>query len=73
MIYLLVMEGGSKHGDKHFDRILGIGIPDLLMKLMYCPGFLKNENYVVIINVIKQCWNTISQNDLLFYNAMIII
>ena len=38
--------GGSKHGDKSFDRILGIGIPDLLMNLMSCHGFLKSINYV---------------------------
>ena len=31
--------GGSKHGDKRFDRILGIGIPDLLMNLMSCHAF----------------------------------
>ena len=31
--------GGSKHGDKRFDRILGIGIPDLIMNLMSCHGF----------------------------------
>ena len=40
----------SKHGYKSFDRILGIGIPYLLMNLMYCHGFLKNINYVVIIS-----------------------
>ena len=40
--------GGSKYGDKRFDRILGIGITYLLMKLMSFHGFLKNINYVVI-------------------------
>ena len=39
--------GGFIHGDKSFDRILDIGIPYLLMKLMSCHGFLNNINYVV--------------------------
>ena len=45
--------GGSKHGDKSFDKTLGIGIPDLLMNLMYCHGFLKNINSVVILKFPK--------------------
>ena len=46
--------GGSKHGDKSFDRILGIGIPYLFMNLMYCHGFLKNKNSVVILKYTKR-------------------
>ena len=46
--------GGSKHGDKSFDRILGIGIPDLLMNFMSCHGFLKNINSVVILKCPKR-------------------
>ena len=46
--------GGSKRGDKSFDRILGIGIPCLLMNLMSCHGFLKHINYVVILNFPKR-------------------
>ena len=45
---------GSKHGGKSFDRILRIGIPYLLMKLMSCRGFLKNINYVVILKFPKR-------------------
>ena len=41
--------GGSKHGDKRFDIILGIGIPDLLINFIFCHGFLQNINYVVIL------------------------
>ena len=40
---------GSKHIDKGFEWILGIGIPDYLMNLMSCYGILKNINYVVIL------------------------
>ena len=45
--------GGYKHGDKRFDRMLGIGIPYFLMNLMSCHGFLKNINYVVILKFPK--------------------
>ena len=41
--------GGSKHGDKSFDKILGIGIPDLSMNLMSCHGFLRKINYAIIL------------------------
>ena len=46
--------GGSKHGNKSFDEILGIGIPYLLMNLMSCPGFWKNINSVVILKFPKR-------------------
>ena len=39
---------GSKHGDRSFNIILGIGIPNLLMNLSSCNIFLKNINSVVI-------------------------
>ena len=29
----------SERGEKHSNRILGIGIPDLLMDLLLCHGF----------------------------------
>ena len=45
---------GSKHGNKRFDRILGIGIPYLLMNLMSCHGCLKNINYVIILKCPKR-------------------
>ena len=35
--------GGFKHGNESYDKILGIGIPDLLMNLMSCHGFLKKK------------------------------
>ena len=46
--------GGSKYGDKSFNIILGIGIPDLLMNLMSCHGFLKKINYVIILKCPKR-------------------
>ena len=47
--------GGSyKHGDKKIDRILGIGIPYLLMNLMSCHRFLENINSAVILKCPKR-------------------
>ena len=45
--------GGSKHEDKSFDSILGIGILDFLINLISCHGFLKNINSVVILKFSK--------------------
>ena len=47
-------EGGYKHEDKSFDKILVIGIPDLFINLMSCHGFFKNINYVVILKFPKR-------------------
>ena len=64
---------GYKHGDKSVNIILGIGIPDLLMNLMPCHGFLENKNSVVLLKFPKSMleyyfskgctlfeWNTIN-------------
>ena len=64
--------GGYKHGDKGFDRILGIGIPGLLMKLLSCHGLLKNINSVVILKCPKRMLKYNFSKDLLFWNEMII-
>ena len=41
--------GGYKHEEKSYDKILGIGIPDLLLNLMSCHGFLKDKDSVFIL------------------------
>ena len=46
--------GGYKHEEKSYDKILGIGNPDLLMNLMSCHGFLKNKYPVVILTFTKK-------------------
>ena len=43
----------SKRGYKIFDKILGIGIPYLLMNLISCYEFLRNINSVVILKCPK--------------------
>ena len=50
----VVSRGGCKYGDKRFDRILSILIPYLLMKLMYCHGFLNNISSVAILKCPKR-------------------
>ena len=45
--------GGSKHRNKSYDKIMGIGIPDLLMSLMSCHGVLKNINLIVMLKCPK--------------------
>ena len=46
--------GGSKHGDNSFDRILGIGIPVLLINLISCHGHLKNVDSVEVLKCPKR-------------------
>ena len=41
--------GSYKHLDKKYDNVLGFIIPDLLMNLLFCQGFLKNNESVVIL------------------------
>ena len=43
-----------KHGNKIYDRTLGIGIPDLLMNLMSFHGFLRKKNSVVVLKCPKR-------------------
>ena len=46
--------GRFKHVNKSYDKILGIGIPNLLMNLMFCHCFLKNKDSVVILKFPKK-------------------
>ena len=36
--------------DTSFNLLLGIGIPELLLNLVYCHGFMKKPNSTVILN-----------------------
>ena len=45
----LVVGGCYKHLEKKYDIVLGFRIPDLLMNLFSCQGFLKNNDSVVIL------------------------
>ena len=41
--------GSNKHNGMDYNNVLGIGIPDILLNLLSCHGFLKNIDYVVIL------------------------
>ena len=41
--------GKYKHYDTDYNNVLGIGIPDLLLNLLSCHVFSKNDEYVVIL------------------------
>ena len=41
--------GKNKHNDTDYDNALGIGIPDPLLNLLSCHGFLKNNESVIIL------------------------
>ena len=45
--------GGFKHEEKSYDKILGIGNPDLLMNFISCYRFLKKKYPVVIFKCPK--------------------
>ena len=45
----LGITGRYKYFDTDYDKVLGIGIPDLFLNFLSCHGFLKNSEYVVIL------------------------
>ena len=49
--------GSSKNSGMDYNNLLGIGIPDLLLNLSSCNGFLKNNDYIVIL----KCPNMMSE------------
>ena len=49
--------GSSKHNGMDYNNLLRIGIPDLLLNMLSCHGFLKNSYYIVIL----KCPNRMSE------------
>ena len=47
----------TRHGNKEYDNLFGIGIPDIFMNMLSCQGFLNNNDSIVIL----KCPNSISQ------------
>ena len=45
----LGVAGSYKHLGKKFENVLGFRIPDLLLNLLSCQGFLKNNKCVFIL------------------------
>ena len=48
--------GSNKHNGMDYNNVFGIGITDLLLNLLSCHGFLRNNDYVVIL----KCPNSMS-------------
>ena len=46
-----------RHEDKDYDKLFGIGIPDVLLNMLSCHGFLKNNDSIVIF----KCPNRMSE------------
>ena len=47
----------TRHEDKDYDNLFGIGIPDIFMNILSCQGFINNNDYIVIL----KCPNRMSQ------------
>ena len=39
----------TRHEDKDYDNLFGIGIPDIFMNMLSCQGFINNNDYIVIL------------------------
>ena len=65
--------GVLKHGKQKLWQILGIRIPDLLMNLMSCHGFLKNKKSVVILKCPKIMLEYYFSKGFTFLNAILLI
>ena len=49
--------GSSKHDGMYYNNLFGIGIPDLLLNILSCHRFLKNNDSVFIL----KCPNRMSE------------
>ena len=53
--------GRYKHLGKKYDNVLGFGVTDLLLNLLYCQGFLNNNESIVILKfpnrMFEYCFN----------------
>ena len=47
----------TRHEDKDYNNLFGIGIPDILMNMLSCQGFINNNDSIVIL----KCPNRMSQ------------
>ena len=47
----------TKHEDMDYDNLFGIGIPDILLNMLSCHGFLNNNESIVIL----KCPNRMSK------------
>ena len=55
----------TKHENKDYDKLFGIGIPDIFMNMLSCQGFLNNNESIVIL----KCPNMMSEY---YFNKVLI-
>ena len=49
----------TKHEGMDYDNLFGIGIPDILLNMLSCHGFLNNNESIVILkcpNRMSECY-----------------
>ena len=44
-----ICTGSSKHHGMDYNKLFGIGVPDILLNMLSCHGFLNNNDSVVIL------------------------
>ena len=55
--FKIACTGSRKHDGMDYNNLFGIGIPDLLINMLSCHGFLKNDDSVMIL----KCTNRMSE------------
>ena len=63
----------GKYLVKYFNKLLCIGIPDLLMNLLSCHGSIKNKNIIVILKYHKSMLEYYFSKGFGIFNAIQII
>ena len=49
----------TRHENKDYDNLFGIGIPDFFMNILSCQGFLNNNESIVIL----KCPNMVASSS----------
>ena len=60
--------GGSyKHFNKIYDIVLRFGVPGLLINFVSCRGFMKNNDYVVVIKFSNRMFEYYLNKGFIFF------
>ena len=54
---------------KKYDNVLGFAITDLLLNLLFCQGFLKNNEYVVILRCPHRTFEYYFNKGFIIFNS----
>ena len=58
-----------KHDDQDYNNLFGISIPDIIMNMVSCHGFINNNDSIVILKCPNQIFNIILIKDSLKSNV----